>query len=150
VPSVYVIFEFPADTPVRAPVVALITATPVLELAHVPPPIEFVSVVVTFAHIFMLPPITPGNVFTVTTVVFLHPVGNVYVTIDCPTATLVTMPVVSPTDTLPLDASHVPPASALPNVKEEPRHRPPPPVMIAGSGFTVASAVRKQPLVEFV
>jgi hypothetical protein len=77
VPSVYVIFEFPADTPVRTPVVALIIATPVFELAHVPPPTEFVSVVVTFAHIFMLPPIALGSGFTVTTVVFLHPVGSV-------------------------------------------------------------------------
>jgi hypothetical protein len=67
----------PAATPVTTPEVALIVATVTLLLLHVPPVVASLSVSVEPAHTPATPDIAEGALFTVTTLVTLHPVLNV-------------------------------------------------------------------------
>jgi hypothetical protein len=63
----------PDDIPVTKPVVEPIVATAGLLLLQVPLPIPSLSVVVAPTHIFVLPVIAIGKVFTVTVAVALQP-----------------------------------------------------------------------------
>ena len=64
---VNVIFDVPAVTPVTTPELATTEATPTLPLAHVPGPDASPSVVVSPVQTLVVPVITAGNGFTVTT-----------------------------------------------------------------------------------
>jgi hypothetical protein len=74
--TVYVKLTVPAETPFTDPVEAPIVATLVLLLAHVPPDTLLVSDVTWLTQMLEVPDITPAVVsgFTVTIVVFAHPV----------------------------------------------------------------------------
>ncbi len=65
----------PAETPVRTPLEEPTAAKEGLLLDHVPPPAS-VSVVLAPAHTSVLPNIAPGNGFTVTNCVTLHPAAE--------------------------------------------------------------------------
>lgn len=67
--SVYVIVVVPSAKVVTTPVEALMVATVVLLLVHVPPPDVCVSVAVLPRHALSVPSIAGGALFTVTTVV---------------------------------------------------------------------------------
>jgi hypothetical protein len=73
---VYVILAVPSATPVTSPVEALTIATLRLPLPHVPPVIEFDSVVADPAHIDIVP-VTEATGFTVSTLVRTHPAAVV-------------------------------------------------------------------------
>ena len=75
VPNEYVIVVVPEATPPNTPVVASIVPTSGIALDQLPPVLEFVSVLVWPEHTFSVPPIAPGNVFTVTTTVDAQPVA---------------------------------------------------------------------------
>ena len=64
----------PAVTPYTEPVVEPTVPTAVLLLLHVPPAVPSVNVVVKPTHTVIVPVITPGNGFTVTTAVMIQPV----------------------------------------------------------------------------
>jgi len=79
-------------------------------LVHVPPAGVQFSVVVLLAHTLPAPVIMPGNALTVNVVVFLQPVGRVYVTLTVPAVPPVTTPVPEPIVAVPVpaDTDHVP------------------------------------------
>ena len=78
VPIVYVMVAVPAVAPpVTTPVEEPIVAVPVALLPHVPPVGVSLNVVVAPEHSTIVPVIGTGNVFTVTIVVVIHPVGKV-------------------------------------------------------------------------
>ena len=62
-------------TPVTTPVVAPTLAMAALLLLHVAPGVVVLNVVVLPTHTFGVPLIGPGNGFTVSTVVVVHPLG---------------------------------------------------------------------------
>ena len=66
----------PVATPVTIPVVAPTVAVAVLLLLQPPPVVASLSVVVAPMHTTAVPVITPGNGFTVTAAVIVHPVPN--------------------------------------------------------------------------
>jgi hypothetical protein len=76
-PAVYVIFALPVDTPVITPVAEPIVTIVVADELHEPPEVLLDSVPACPAHIENTPDIAPGNGFTVTTVLLMHPVANV-------------------------------------------------------------------------
>lgn len=140
--SLYVITDVPPDTPVNTPVAEPIVATPVVPLIQVPPEVASLSVIVDPSHTAVLPVIVAGNGLTVTVVLVLQPVGNVYVITDVPVATPVTTPEEEPTVAIPvLPLVHVPPDEVLLNVVVDPTHTFVVPVMVAGNGFTVTVAI---------
>lgn len=73
-PTVYVMVAVPNAMPLSNPLVEPIVATAVLLLAHIPPGIAFVSVVLSPAHIRSTPEIGPGTRLTVTTAMVAQPV----------------------------------------------------------------------------
>ena len=77
VPSAYVIYAVPPDIPVTNPVVAPIVAFVMSLLAHVPPGVELLSVVVNPSHTCRLPMMPTGIGFTVMSLVEKQPVDNV-------------------------------------------------------------------------
>jgi hypothetical protein len=88
-----------------------------------------------------------GAVITVTTLVVIQPVANVYVIVVVPLATPVTAPV--PDNTVAIAVlllAQVPPPDVLVSVMVETGHTDDGPPMAAGSGLTVNERVRKQPL----
>lgn len=145
--NVYTIVVVPATRPDTTPVPAPIVATEVALLLHVPPVLVLLSVVVAVAHTCVAPVIAAGVAFTVASAVRIQPPGNMYVIIALPAVTPVTTPKLASTvaiDVLPL--VHVPPVVALARVVVNPSHTCKPPVITAGSGFTVATSVRIQPV----
>ncbi len=75
-PAVYVTSVVPALVPVTIPVVTPIVAIEP-EIVQVPPAgVQFIVVVLP-AHTLAAPVISPGNAFTVTTIVLRQPVGSV-------------------------------------------------------------------------
>jgi hypothetical protein len=66
----------PEDTPVTTPVPLTTVATPVLALAHVPPVVPSVKVMVEPTHTGEDPRIVDGVVLTVTIVVVIQPVPS--------------------------------------------------------------------------
>ena len=124
--------------------------TPALVLLalHTPLPVVQLSVVVNPAHTIIVPVIAAGTGFTVTVFVLMQPVGKVYVIIEVPADTPVTIPDDEPTVALPLPALHAPlPVLSL-SVVPEPAHTIALPVIIDGSGLTVTTAVALQPVVN--
>ena len=82
-----------------------------------------------------------GSAFTVTSAALVQP-NNVYVTIAVPFDTPLTMPVVLPTEAMPLaDELHVPPDVVLAKVVVAPIHTLRVPVIVAGVVFTVITLV---------
>lgn len=123
------------------PVPATMVAMPVLPLSHVPPGVASVSVVVSPGHTLSVPLMAAGKGFTVTTVVVMQPVANVYVITAVPAA----MPVTTPVDgatvaTSRLPLLHVPPGMVLLSVVVAPSHTLATPVD-EGVGFTVSTRV---------
>ena len=120
----------------------------VLLLVHVPPAgVEF-SVVVNPTQTASVPVIVVGLGFTVTIAVLIHPVLSMYVIIDVPAVTPVTIPVDDPTVALPLLLLHVPPAGVEFNVVVKPTQTLKTPVIAVGFGFTVTMAVLIQPVLS--
>jgi len=70
-------FVVPAAMPASTPVVVLIVPAAGLLLAHVPPGVVVVSVVVLFSHTCSEPLIADGNVYTDTVAVARQPVPRV-------------------------------------------------------------------------
>ncbi len=133
--------------PVTTPVVNPTVAIPVALLLQVPPPASL-NVVVKPEHTVSVPNIADGNGLTVTTAVIIHPVGSVYVIVAVlavATVPPVTIPVVKPTVAIPVALLlQVPPPASL-NVVVKPEHTLRLPNMVVGNGFTVTTAVVKQP-----
>jgi len=77
VPSVYVTKVEPGTTPVTTPLTEPTVAVEVPTLTHVPPAVVSASEAVDPTQTWVVPPIGPGNSFTVTAVTVVHPVGNV-------------------------------------------------------------------------
>jgi hypothetical protein len=148
VPSVYVIVVVPLEIPVSTPVVTSIVPTAGVVLAHVPPGVVVVSVVVPFTHTCKEPPILAGNAYTVTVALDVHVVGRVYTIVAVPVPlTPVTTPVPAPTvATLALVLVQPPPGVVLASVVVCPTHVVSVPVTGAGLAFTVTVVVRTQPV----
>ncbi len=130
----------PLATPVTTPVAEPIVATDAVLLVHVPPT-ESVNVVVEPAHTLAVPDIEDGEAFTVITFVVVQPVDKVYVIVELPLATPVTIPVDEPivaTDVVLLD--HVPPPASV-NVVVKPAHTLAVPDIEDGKVFTVTTVV---------
>jgi hypothetical protein len=99
----------PVTTPVVLPTVPLVTSL----LDHVPPAVPSANVVVKPIQAEAVPVIADIG-FTVTTAVVKHPVERVYVIVDVPDATPVTMPLADPIVAFDVVLLvHVPPASVL-------------------------------------
>ena len=111
--TLYVIMAMPTDTPVTTPE-GDIVATVVVLLLQIPPPVEQLNAEVVAMHNPVAPVMAAGDVFTVTAVVILHPVDNIYVIVAVPADIPLTMPVVratAATDVLLL--VQVPPPASL-------------------------------------
>lgn len=128
--------------------VGLIVATAVLLLIQLPATVASVSVAHDPAHTLIVPPIVAGLGITVTILVIKHPVAlSVYVTVTVPATMPVTMPVDEPTEAE--DGSlllHEPPGVASFKVVFNPIHTEAVPVIAPGNGFTVNTAVARQPV----
>lgn len=136
----------PVVRPVIAPVADPIVATEVVALAHVPPVVASVSVMLAPTHKADGPLIAAGNGFTVTVVFLKHPPGAVYVTIAVPAETPVTTPVDVPTVTVEAAVLHDPPAVTSASVIVlPPAHTLTGPVMTSGKALTVTVAIAIQP-----
>ena len=141
------IVDVPATEPVTTPDVDnAIVALPLL-LVQVPPAgVEF-NVVVKPIHTFGVPVIIVGLSFTVTTVVMMQPVPNVYVITDVPaTEPVITPEVDKAMVALPLLLLQVPPAGVEFNVVVKPTHTFVVPVIVVGFELTVTGVVIKQPV----
>jgi hypothetical protein len=139
--------DVPTPTPDTAPLVALTVATPVLLLVHVPENVADVNVVVQLLHSVSTPPIAPGKVTTVATIVRRQPVANVYLIVELPVATPVTTPV--PATTVAFDGTllvHVPPDGDELSVAVLPIHAVADPVIADGDASTVAVRVEAHPV----
>ena len=132
--------------PVTTPVDPTTAATNGALLLHVPDGVASVKVVVKPAHTTSIPLIEPGNGFTVTTTAVKQPVGNLYVMIAVPEVPVpVTNPLVKPTPAVP-DALllQVPNGVASLNWVVSPEQTLSVPVIAAGNGLTVTTAVITQ------
>jgi hypothetical protein len=140
--------EVPGIMPVATPVDDPMVATLRLPLVHVPPVAASVSDVVKPVQMLSEPPIAGGAAFTVTSAVTLQPVADIlYVMRDVPVAIPETTPVEVPIDaTVVLLLLHVPPG--VPSVSDvlPPTHIARLPVIGAGSGLTVTTTQREQPV----
>lgn len=137
----------PPTTPVTTPDVELIVAVPASLLLQVPPGVKLVTVPVAPTHTADVPPIAPGLALTVTVLVTLQPVGNVYDICDVPAVNPFTMPSAEPMVAIAgLLLAHVPPAGVEPSVVAEPAQIDAVPVITVGIGFTVTSRVVEQPV----
>lgn len=103
----------PAATPVTTPVDEPIVATVTLLLAHVPPVLALLSVVVAPVHTDVVPVIAAGSGFTVTTIDLAQPVPSVYIMVDVPVVSAVATPDEFIVTTLVFDELHVPPVVLL-------------------------------------
>jgi hypothetical protein len=81
----------PPLTPVTTPVAEPTVATAVLALVHEPPVLLLLSVVEVPAHVTAVP-VFADNALTVTSRVVKQPVLSVYVIVEVPDATPVTVP----------------------------------------------------------
>ena len=113
-----------------------------------PPPVASLNEIVDPRHTAFAPDIAAGNGFTVTTVVMIHPVPNVYVMVavlvtatTCPVITPVVSPAVA---TAVLLLLHVPPPGVSNKLEVKPEQTVFVPVIAAGNGFTVTIAVAAQ------
>jgi hypothetical protein len=124
------------------------SATVVLLLLHVPPDVALVMVMVKPpAHTVDAPTIAAGNGNTVTIVVMIQPVESVYVITEVPAEMPVTTPDINPTWAFEVsELDHVPPVSVSDNEVVCPTHTVLIPSIGVGSGLTVTTVVRKQPV----
>ncbi len=76
-PIEYVIVVVPPVVALTKPLAGFTVATELVLLLHTPPDTASVSWLVKPAHMVVLPLIATGDVFTVTTVVVVQPVGKV-------------------------------------------------------------------------
>ena len=137
--------DVPDDMPVTIPVEEPTVAIPVLPLVHVPPLVASLKVVVKPAQTDAVPVIDDGNGFTVATIVVIQPVARVYVIVEVPDDTPVTMPVDEPIVAMPvLPLVHVPPPASL-SVVVKPAQTTAVPVIEDGNGLTVTTTVAIQP-----
>ena len=133
----------PGATPVINPVSEPAVATAVLLLLQRPPPAPLVNVVVWPTQVCSMPPIAVGAVFTVTIVVAVQPVPNVYVIVAVPGATPKVIPVEDPMVATPVVLLlQVPPPGQV-SVPVVPTHMPVGPV-IADTAVTVILRVTWQ------
>ena len=147
----YVTVATPGDTPITTPVLDPTEAIVSGLLLHKPVPGGQVSVVPAPTHTLIVPVIGPGLGLTVTETLAEQPPGNMVYTM---VATPGDMPVTIP-DTEPIVATgilrllHDPPAGVAFNVSVLPTHNarliPVDKPDMDGLGFTVTSAVAKQP-----
>jgi len=140
-----VITTLPPATPVTTPLPDPTIAIAGFPLLHKPPGVASVSSAVNPAHTSAVPPIEAGNGFTVTIVVVIQPVGNVYDTTAVPALKPVTVPPVSDTAIIVYSVDHVPPPASL-SVIDEPTHKGTFPEIASGKGFTVIVVVVIQPV----
>jgi hypothetical protein len=136
-------------------VVDPIAAIVISLLVHVPGPDASVNVMENPAQIGAMPPIGAGSGLINTVVVTKQPVGIVYVIFAVPPATPVIRPVLeSIVATAELLVLHTPVPVASLRVVELPWHIVKVPVMIAGNGLMLITAVpnivSEQDVVEFV
>jgi hypothetical protein len=130
--------------PVTSPIV-FTEATDVLPEVQLPPPVPLFSVVDWPTHIVIVPLITAGSAFTVTSAVRRQVVGSVYVIVVVPLDTPITRPA-ELTVAMPVALLlHVPPIGLLIRFVVLPSHTSCVPVITAGSAFTFIVAVRMQP-----
>jgi hypothetical protein len=133
----------PHTTPDKEPTVA----TAGLLLLHVPPVIALVNVLHEPSHTCGVPVIGYGARMMVTTFVAIHPVDKVYTIVTVSTELPVITPVTGSMDaTNGLVLLHVPPGGVLAIVVDVRLQKPLLPVIGVGSGFTVTTAVRTQPV----
>jgi hypothetical protein len=143
-----VITHVPALTPVITPVAELIVSVEAQAALQDPPAVALVAVAVEPTQVARPPPIGSGNGFTVTTIVLTQPVGSVYDIIAVPVAMPVTIPVEDPMvaiNVLPL-AQVPPPGLPLSVVVEPTQTLALGLAIIVGNGFTVTTAVMRQPV----
>jgi len=91
--------------------------------------------------------IVPGLALTVATIAEEHPPGNVYRISEEPAAAPVTIPVPDTVATAGLLLDHEPPDEPSSTVVLYPVHTNGVPVIGAGTGLTVSSAVTEEPAV---
>jgi len=139
-----VIVVVPVDRPVRMPDVP-IPAIEVLLLLQDPPEVASLKVMVLPRH-------TPDALriadigLTVIVVVAIHPVGSVYVILEVPADTVVTLPLPSIVATPVVLLAQVPPVVASERLLAAPIHIAVVPVIADGNGFTVIIETAPQPL----
>ena len=132
----------PAEIPVTT-LDALMVATALLLLVHVPPPVTSISVVVKPIHTLAVPVMAPGMGFTVMVFVVLQPVGSKYVItgVDVPD-TPVTMPVAEPmVASVVIELLQMPPGVVLLKVVVAAIQTVAGPEIADGSGLIVTACV---------
>jgi hypothetical protein len=146
-PIVYVTSHVPADMPLTTPEPKPMVAMPGQATLQVPPAGEPMAVVVDPAHTCKVPVMAVGSGLMSTTTERWQPVGSVYIMLAVPDVRPDTMPVPAPTvATAVLLLLQVPPVLVVLSVVVCPTQALVLPVITAGSGFTVATAVRWQPV----
>lgn len=142
---VYEINTVPEPKAVTAPDVPPTTAMYLLPLAHTPPGVPLLNVIVLPTHTVAGPVIAVGDGTTVTVVLAVHPAIS-YTQVKIPPVMPVTIPeedpIVAVAVELPL---HVPPTIASYNVNVWPVHTCPLPTIGFGSGLTVMTLVAAHP-----
>jgi len=136
----------PEDTPLTEPVNGTTDATATLPDDHVPLPV-LISVTEFPTQTLLGPVIAAGNGLTLTFVVVMHPVGNVYVIVAPPATTPDTtpLPLTVATDGLLLDQK--PPGEALPSDVVPPdAHAVVMPVMPAGKELIATEVETEHPV----
>ncbi len=114
----YDMFTVPDATPLTTPVPDTTVAIRLLLLAHVPPPVAFVSVVVVNGQIANVPAFIAVAALTVATIIVYIPGDVVYVMFAFPTPTPVSIPVTACTVAIDvLLLLHVPPDTGLLSVE---------------------------------
>jgi hypothetical protein len=111
----------------------------------VPPP-PSLKVVVSPTQTFNVPVIVAGKGNTVTVVLALQPVGNVYVIAVVPAAMPYTSPVVASTVATAVFELLQVPVPISPRVVTAPAHTKVAPKIVPGNGLTVTIEVEEQPL----
>lgn len=125
----------PGPTPDVTPVDILTVAIVVLLLLHAPPPARLLSMVALPWQNAVVP-VMGNSALMLTVVVAIHPAGVVYVIVDVPAASALTLPTASMVATVVLLLVHVPPSVELLRAVVLPTHAVVVPV-IGETGFTV-------------
>ena len=149
VATLYVMIVVPEDKLVRRAVDEPIVATAVLLLLQCPPVVTSLNAAVRPAQSTSGPVIFAGTGFTVTSVVFRHPVASEYVITAVPLPTPATIPEIEPIlATAVLVLVHIPPPIASLRSISPPTQTLKVPVMVDGIGFTMKRVVVLQPPVS--
>ena len=143
--DVYVMLVVPPLMPATTPVPFIVPMAVAL-LIHVPPAVASSRSVVCPTQTNALPVIAAGDASTVTTRELMQPVPSVYTIVVVPAVSPFTTPDASTVPTAVVLLLHVPPAVALSRSVVLPVHTVAAPVMAAGSGLTVTTAVAAHPV----